>query len=199
MKIVVLNGPRGSGKDTAAQLISEQFENIKIKKMTDPMDRACAKMFGMRYEYWMTIRNDPDLKTKPHPKLHGASPVKILIDMSEKFMKQTFGDDIFGRLMCDEIDTWTSPKKDHNRFVISDGRFTDEILPLMEKYGEKSIMIVQLVRDECEWPLDIKNNGDSEDVGYLNMEFAQMVRIHNNGTKEELADTLKWALGRFFA
>lgn len=199
MKIVVLNGPRGSGKDTAAQLISEQFGNIKIKKMTDPMDRACAKMFGMRYEYWMTIRNDPNLKTKPHPKLYGASPVQILIDMSEKFMKQTFGDDIFGRMMSDVIDLDASPIENQNRFVISDGRFEAELLPLMENYGEESIMVVQLVRDHCEWPLDIKNNGDSEDVGYLNMEFAQMVRIHNNGTTEELADKLNWALGRFFA
>ena len=193
MKIVILNGPRGSGKDTAARLISKNYGNVYEQKMTRPLDRACAVFLGFEYDDWMKIRNDPELKNKPNAQMFSVSPVKILIDMSEQFAKETFGDEILGKILVEDINNSTA-----NKFVISDGRFPEEILPLIEEFGEDSVMILQLQRDGHEWHVDITRDGDSDEVGYIDLEFVQTVRIRNNGTLKEFEDTLVWAVSRFF-
>ena len=197
MKIVILNGPRGSGKDTAARLISKNYGDVYEQKMTHPLDYACSAFLGMKYDDWMKVRNDPELKNKPNAQMFSVSPVTMLIDMSEQFAKETFGDEILGKILVKNINR-ANGLSTANKFVISDGRFSDEILPLIEEFGKDSVMILQLQRDDHEWPLDIAQDGDSEEVGYIDLEFVQTVRICNNGTLKEFEDTLVWAVSRFF-
>lgn len=197
MKIVILNGPRGSGKDTAARLISKNYGDVYQEKMTRPLDNACAAFLGMKYDDWMKVRNDPELKNKPNAQMFGVSPVKMLIDMSEEFAKETFGDEILGKILVENINK-ANGLSTANKFVISDGRFPEEIIPLLEEFGENSVMILQLQRDGHEWQIDISRDEDSQEVGYIDLEFIQTVRIRNNGTLKEFEDMLIWAVSRFF-
>ena len=197
MKIVILNGPRGSGKDTAARLISVNYGDVYQEKMTRPLDYACSAFLDMEYNDWMKIRNDPEFKNEPNAQMFSVSPVKMLIDMSEEFAKQTFGEDILGRILVENINKANSLST-VSKFVVSDGRFPEEILPLLEEFGEDSVMILQLQRDGHEWHIDITRDGDSQEVDYIDLDFVQTVRIRNNGTLKEFEDTLVWAVSRFF-
>lgn len=153
MRVVLLNGPPGSGKDTIARRVAayppERFEEAKF---ATPLKQAAARLFpGVRWG--MVGETDRDLPDVPHELLHGQTPRRVLIDLSESFFKQTFGVDYFGRLAVEHV----QQRREFARvdgFVFSDSGFIEEALPLFAQFGAPRMCVVYLHRPGCSFTDD---------------------------------------------
>jgi len=145
-QVIFLNGPRRSGKDQAAKYIIAEFISVRHKKFAGIMKRALKEFFGIKEDLWKRLEHEGSgqLKLQPLPELLGMSWVEALIWFSEEVMKPKFGSDVFGQLLAREMIGPTS----NYLTVISDSRFTEEALPVVEAYGPTNCHVFQLFRDD---------------------------------------------------
>lgn len=171
-KIVMLNGPAGSGKDTAAWALERKL-NARHYKMAWPLKRAVQSFLGLshdRYkEYFETSAKD-----KPSEQFGGKSPRSILISLSEDWAKRNLSPDIFGILAWNYISTPT----DKLFTVISDTGFREECLPIVRGIGRSHVFVIQLSRPGCTYEGDSRSYVDLSDLGVTTTE------IHNNHSQE---------------
>lgn len=151
-QIIFLNGPRKSGKDTAAKFIMQEFAlDARQAKFAQPLKLAAAAMFNVNQgEFRKFEAIGSNYKTEPLAKLFGMSWVDILIWMSEGCMKEKFGKDVFGLLMLSYLMQPTMTKMT----VISDCGFADELTPVVQFYGAKNCHLFRIYRDGCSFDGD---------------------------------------------
>jgi hypothetical protein len=100
IKWIVFNGPPRSGKSSAANWLRNALHGISVRERTGqiqtigdsfamPMKHFIATAFGEKYQ-------DMD-KEKMRPELLGRTAREFLIHMSEHYMKDRYGDDVFAR------------------------------------------------------------------------------------------------------
>lgn len=188
-KLILLNGPRHSGKDTGADYLVEAKGAFPFK-FSGGIKRAIKAAFNLRerdVEYLESI------KTEPTPLLFGKSYVQVQISFSEDWAKPFFGEDFFGYLATREILAQpVSGGKTPSLYVSSDSGFACEAWPVIRLFGEENVLLVQLFRDGKTF------NGDSRD--YIELDGITRVSLTNNGSIEdyhrnlgELAD--QWLQG----
>jgi hypothetical protein len=105
-KIICLNGPPGSGKDTGAFAIlgfcarHAAWMQGTHEKFAEPLKAGVHKLFGM-FEGWNRFDNPTHahLKDEVHRDLFGMTPREAYIWMSEKCVKPLLGEDAFGQMM----------------------------------------------------------------------------------------------------
>lgn len=194
--IILFNGPPASGKDCAADYFKDKgYKHLSFKYQ---LFKETFKYFDVSEDWFMT---DYDNRTvKEHPSLHlgGFSRREAMIHVSENVIKPKRGLDYFGKMVAEEID----PNKD---YVISDGGFSHELFPIINKIGAKNFVLVQLVRDGCDYSTDSRRyfNGNivreyvissrtEIDTKYMqDYKFdVRTHRIHNNGTIADLHNAL---------
>lgn len=189
MRVVLLNGPPRSGKDTIARRLVgfDVFASgvLVEAKFATPLKEAASCMFpSVR---WGAVRErDRDDPDKPHPALQGQTPRRVLIDLSENFFKPTFGVDYFGRRAADHLRMLErhgiplpGDPTDRGRVVgvvFSDSGFAIEAGPVVQAVGASNVLVVHLHRTGCTFA------GDSR--GYLPEGFAggegvKIVECHN--------------------
>lgn len=134
MRLIVLNGPPRSGKDTIAKMLSD-YHGATILKFTAPMDRAIPAFFGIDPQRWVALREDH--KDHPAPEFNGLTPREVLISFSEEWAKRLFGRDIFGKLAAEEA------LRHGSRVVFSDGGFAREVTALRKKVPETFVVQVK--------------------------------------------------------
>jgi hypothetical protein len=93
----------------------------------------------------------------------------------------------------------------NKNYVISDGGFSDELFPIINKIGADNFVLVQLVRDGCDYSTDSRRYFNGKIVGeYVNSHKTDIDnkyildhkfdvkthRIHNNGTVQDLNKVL---------
>lgn len=195
--IVIFNGPPGSGKDEAASLFKHTFawDHLSFKHV---LFRETIKHFGVTKEWFMDGYNNRETKEKKEVELGNRSRREAMIYMSEEVIKPTYGKDFFGRQVAAEI-------VDGRHYAISDGGFVEELVPLVERVGNKNIILVQLTREGCSYSNDSRRyfNGTLEKEYVLgkrteienqyvlaNESNLSTFRIHNNGTINEFRKTL---------
>ena len=196
--IVIFNGPPGSGKDEAASLYKRElgFHSLSFKHV---LFKETIKHFGVSEEWFMEGYNDREQKEKKEHSLGNRSRREAMIYMSEEVIKPNHGKDFFGVQVASEI------KKSVN-YAISDGGFVEELVPLVNKVGNKNIVIVQLTRDNCSYSSDSRRyfNGKLE-LEYVlghkteieneyvldNEKNLLTYRIHNNSSIAQFYDALK--------
>jgi hypothetical protein len=101
-------------------------------------------------------------KDRPDPRLNGETPRKFLIALSEDLIKPRYGDQFFGRCMVGELD-----KLDANGGVV---------------YGASNCLKVEIHREGKTF------DGDSR--SYWHMPELRTVRLHNDGTIDQLPEKL---------
>ncbi len=121
VKFIILNGPPGSGKSTVyARQLTNFLRNLHHKVVVQdsfaaPMKQFIAAALGEKYS---------DLaKDYPLAVLSGYSVREFLIDLSERYMKERYHDDIYGRLLYHRALRY-SPVPDY--IVVDDGGFVPE-------------------------------------------------------------------------
>lgn len=151
-QIIFLNGPRKSGKDTAAKFIMQEFAlDARQAKFAQPLKLAAAAMFSVNQgEFRKFEAIGSNYKTEPLAKLFGMSWVDILIWLSEGCMKEKFGKDVFGLLMLSYL---TQPSLT-KMTVISDCGFADELVPVVQFYGPTNCHLFRIYRDGCSFDGD---------------------------------------------
>lgn len=191
-KILLLNGPARSGKDTAAIFIKEKLrESCFAYKMAYPLKDAVHKILGLfgnlpELEYLKEVPLDYDIQVPFIHEMNAALPRTLTIKdgkitlrefyihISENVIKPMFGEDYFGRLAVKYIEN--APQE---LITISDSGFKLESLPLIEKFGAENITLVKIVRPEYDFSGDSRNYIDLSEYG------VKKVTLHNDGSIDD--------------
>lgn len=139
-KIVFLNGPTRSGKDTAGRFILNNFENTRHYKMTWPMDRGLCALYNIDARRWKVMREAE--KDKAQAELLGQSPREALINFFTKYIKPVFGPAALGVFASRELAHTHQSKMT----VITDSGVFAEAAPLITAFGTTNCLVVHLHR-----------------------------------------------------
>lgn len=149
--IILLNGPPGSGKDTAATIIQDWLSNhdlqSQITRFSSPIKRAFAGFIGASEvdELGESTLHARD-KDSPLPILNNRSYRDWQIAFSEDFIKPHYGENTFAQLLVDEI-----YQSEHSiirgRFwIISDCGFQSEVDYFTESFDPAAIALFRIQR-----------------------------------------------------
>lgn len=168
-QVIIISAPPNSGKDVAANYISDVHGATHLR-FKDQLYSYAAKFAGISFDTMYRVANDRNLKEIPCTMFRiedeWVSPRQWLIHCSETIIKPLRGKSFFGECVAETIRT-----TDNERFVISDGGFIEELLPLQKEFDVK---VIHLHRDGCSF------SGDSRDWLPANH------GVDNNGTLDEL-------------
>ena len=189
--IVIFNGPPGCGKDEAANFFSRSgFKHLTFK---EELFKETVKLFNVGMDWFMKDYNDRSIKERREDRLRGMSRREAMIHTSEDIIKPKYGKSYFGDQLCKRIESNVD-------YVISDGGFIEEIVPIIGNPMNNNVVIVQLTRENCSYSTDSRKyfNGTlikeyiSGFYTPIEKEYVQheklrlpTFRIHNNGTLEE--------------
>lgn len=139
-KIIILNAPPHSGKDTISNRIKDLAWNVTQLSFKAPMfDIAYAMLGERRFDMFMKAYNDRNQKEAGQPFLSGKSPREFMIWISESVIKPMFGKEYFGQRVAEAA---------HNSggsVIMSDGGFPDEVRALITAGHE--VHVCRLHRD----------------------------------------------------
>jgi len=182
-RVVILNGPPDSGKDTLAEYCSQQShtryaKRTGVRRFKEELYRVAATLYCVDYEWLEAIANDRGQKEQTQPEL-GCSPREALIYTSEQVVKPHFGDEWFGKKAAASLD------EGHIHYF-SDGGFEAEMNPLLAEVGQANFLLVRLCREGRTFA------GDSR--RYIDEDLADnFYELNNTGTIDAVGDQL---LGR---
>jgi hypothetical protein len=170
-KILLLNGPPKSGKDT---LVRELTPYIKFRhmKFAMPIKRAVAALLDVResdLEAYKDIQSNVLQHKDRMSKEYRDTPRHLLIAMSEDLLKPRYGDDFFGRIF------WQHAKNSAEQLIVaSDCGFEAECERVISNAGKNNCILVRIHRDGCSF------DGDSR--SFLRDGLCDTWDIDNNGT-----------------
>ena len=196
--IILFNGPPGSGKDEAANILElHQFEHLSFK---EELFKATFTEFCVSEEWFMSGYDDRTIKERPEKELRGKSRRDAMIHTSENVIKPNYGKSFFGNKVASRV----IPGRN---YVISDCGFLEEVQPLIDKVGSENVLVVQMAREDCSFENDSRRyiNGDMREeytVGKKSKILEKYIlesklecpiyRFHNNGSLEEFHHELSW-------
>lgn len=146
MKVIILNGPPGVGKDTIADLLD--LQGYEKRSFKEPMFQIVDTLLGrVLYEEFLQRYDDRDLK-ESHWNAIGMSPRELMIHISEDFVKPTMGEKHFGVLAA-------RPLRENSMYVFSDGGFPSEVQGLAEAGAD--VTVIRLRRKGFSFEGDSRN------------------------------------------
>lgn len=191
MYIVCFNGPPYSGKDTMARMLADHMDSqgvtlpSMVVSLSMPLRRICYQMVGETY----APATYPVFKKTPFEQFGGITGRQLMIDVSEKFLKQCYGSDIMAKLLLDEL-------KDFNGVaLIADSGFECEVQPLADAVGRDNLYVARVHRaghdfsqDSREW-VHHYHDGDYPNDGTLEELRVEAGRIYGR-----LVNNMGWKL-----
>lgn len=179
-RIVVLNGPPGSGKDYMGRQLAK-FMGFELMKFAKPMDDALRGMFDIKCEdTWQRLRETE--KNEPQRIFNGFSTREVLIDFSEVWAKPLFGQKVFGRLAAKQVG-----KSNSDLIAFTDSGFQSEFEEIVDTGAD--VVVVRLYRSGCSYQadsrgyldvpqktIDVQNYGDLSTVEYLLRKVKEWIR-----------------------
>lgn len=179
-KVVFINGPKRSGKDSLGHLLQEETDlTCSIDKAAHPLYNAIQELFGLSPDEWEDMYENA--KEKPHRALEWMSPREAMIWLSETVVKPTFDSSFFGKSLARRI----LSKEDVPFHIITDAGFTDEIevcvnmLPI----NQYDVYMIRLCREGTSFEGDSRHYIDPSLAGIPHDHFDI---IPNKGSLEDL-------------
>lgn len=184
-KVIILNGPPGSGKDEGSKhlvsVLREQGVPARHCEFKERLFKLVRGVCGLTVPEWERLYTREN-KEKPSSRLRGLSPRQALIYLSEDIIKPILGKDYFGKAAAEDLTEGVN--------VFSDGGFVEEVRPIISKVGAKNVLIIRIHRAGHTF------QGDSRK--YLPDGFGPLViDVENNGTLEEYFKALEYEVGRW--
>lgn len=180
-QVLLLNGPPQAGKDTLGAYIAE-LSGAREVKFAGALKWATHAM----YAFLKPSRAVPACNKYEGPVKDqglsfflGNTPRESYIAVSELLMKEKHGQDIFGRLLRDDI------KLGRRRVVVTDSGFAAESSVLIEEFGVDNVALVHLRRKGHTF------QGDSR--GYIDLPCSTF-DIPNHAGLLDLRDHAVWLL-----
>lgn len=170
MKIIIFNGPPGSGKDACAEhimLTAQQEYLSRVGDNEDPLHAADALYALERFSAPLKAmipallnRTHQELEVHKDEPIHmGLSYRELQISASEAWLKCIWGQSVFGRLlgermlrytMADESDKYILSDDSVINYVIPDSGFREELTglshTLIDAGVEHQILFIRLHR-----------------------------------------------------
>lgn len=138
-KIIILNCPAGSGKDTIGRCFKSMY-GCELRAFKTALYEATYPYTTCKnYAEFIKYCTDRDLKEIPNHKFDNISPRQMLIRVSENIIKPKYGKAYFGLKSAEDI----SPEDFEKGVVFTDGGFKEEVVPLIEKFGKRNVIVVQ--------------------------------------------------------
>lgn len=145
-KIIIINGPPGVGKDTAAGAImafinaNEPWKQPRLIKVSEPIKKATHVLFGV--DTWAWDHFDKEglqlQKNVPCGELFGESPRDAYIAVSN-YAKEKFGDEFFGWIARRKM----AQMKTAMTYII-DGGCLEEMPPIVEYLGAENVLVLEI-------------------------------------------------------
>lgn len=185
MYIVAFNGPPQSGKDTLAEMLADKMDKsgvtlpVRMESLSLPLRQVAYVMTG-----WVGPtdgENYERFKTTRFQQFGGASGRQLMIDVSEKFLKPTYGIEVMANLLIARNSN-VGPAV----LLIRDSGFQIEVDPLIRWVGEDNLYVVNVFRDDTSF------EGDSREWVY----HKHHAHYENNGTLDDLATEAGRVYGR---
>ena len=183
-KIILLNGPPHCGKDTAAKFIKEHLgRTTEIHKFAGPLKyitSAFAEYMGDMHSN--VLSDEPNVKNSPNKYLLGKSPREFQISISEDWMKQLYGESVFGEILANRI--MSIPDWQSRAFIVSDSGFRLEAEELIKAFGANNILLIRLHRTNCNFSIDSRSYIELADLNVTEVD------IENNSSLSSLRECL---------
>lgn len=109
MKLILLNGPKGSGKTTAAKLLQIAWRGeAKVFYLSRLIKEMAHRMQEFeeapgKFVPWDFYDRHPELKDQPQPVFNGRTPREAYIAVA-RMMRHLHGEDFFGKMLARRID-----------------------------------------------------------------------------------------------
>lgn len=190
-RILLINGPARSGKDTLAGLLlqhqvvrPETTGVYKFATRLKEMTHAAHGFPSARADAFEQVKDD--LTWGPR---RGITWRQAYIKMSEAYMKPLFGQDVFGQLLREQIEL-AEQARDHDTALVTDSGFAPEAEVLVNRWPG-AIRLVRLVREGYDF------TGDSR--GYIKLAGVPMLEVVAKDMTELTAAAKNPALREFLA
>lgn len=193
-RVVFLNGPPGSGKDTIAQHLIPYFAFASMK-FAAPIKRMAAGLLDMdvsaverHKEAEFNILCKETLRDE-----FGSAPEygskdtlrRLLIRISEEFLKPIYGDTFFGRLALRELQ-----RSAYSLIIFTDSGFATEASSIIRTIGKNNTLLIRLHRDDCTFERDSRS--------YLRDIAGRELDVINSGTIHEAVFRVASAIRGYF-
>jgi hypothetical protein len=169
LNIIGLIGEAGSGKDTVAEYLQEDY-NYEILSFTQPIIRALSSMYTVD----RLIFTDRDTKDTPMDELFGQTPRRLMQTLGTDWGRDMIDPELWVKLLNDDVEYFMDLSigaKDPIGIVIPGVRFMNEImyLDLLDnKYDSIRTMLVRVERPDNPYRLAQEpGKHSSEDLAKL--------------------------------
>jgi len=178
MKVILLNGPPRSGKDTIGEMLKNHLPVCALRKFAQPIVDFMAREFDIDME---TCEKD-----KPHPDLHGRTPREVAIAYSERLCKPLFSVRHFGYEALKSI----SPEWNYTLFT--DSGFSHEAEVLAEHFP---VLQVLLYRPGYNFQGDSRSYWSHPKIGHIEFHntFSDLVSLKDAVRSDLAPSVLEWA------
>ena len=180
-RVVFLNGPPGSGKDTAGAFLASRLANARLRKFASALKFATHDLYGL--PRWVQHDHFEAVKNEPLDLFFGLSPRQAYIQTSEQLVKPVMGADFFGRIMARRI-----IDGDAAISIITDSGFAAEAMPIVTAIGPENCLLIRLDRDGASFKDDSR--------GYIDLPFVELDVIFNDEIErfrdDVLASVVEW-------
>lgn len=165
MKVLLLNAPPRSGKDTLARMIAEKIpDRCAVIGFAHHLKRMVHGVYLGR-EGWDLDPNYFDaVKEQPQEILTGMSWRQAYIHYSEFVIKPLHGKEWFGEQFMRAA---RATKKD--LIIVPDSGFAEEAARVIREVGHKNVRLVQLYREGCDYTGDSRSYIDLFSWGVRNV------------------------------
>jgi len=196
-RVLILNGPPRSGKDTLSSLLfrSGMFQNLTRGSFKRPLQDIAAAVLGMSLEKFML--DYEKIKDLPCENGFPMTVRELMIKISEDWIKPIAGKRYFGDLELKRVSAAEEFKSnyfgtDHNPYAVkvagttvvyTDGGFGEEVLPFIESLGPENVHIVRIHRKGHTFDMDSRTYLYPEAIPTL--KGCKFYDIHNDGTELE--------------
>jgi hypothetical protein len=171
--LIILNSPAGSGKDTVGDLLVNNLGYTKLEYKT-ALYKMTTELYGLDYDSFMSVHLDRDKKDSVifH---NGMTTRQLLIEASETVFKPRYGKTYLGVFILPEVNKY-------DKVVITDGGFIDEMKHTIvnSKFNQNEVLIMKLLRDECNWEGDSRGDVIIPSVKYIYVDNNHTVECLNN-------------------
>lgn len=174
MKVILFNGPAGSGKDVAAEAICNHYAETSHRRFKDRLFAITSAVYGITEETFTGPMYTRENKELPFEILGGLSPRQALIKVSEDVIKPSMGQNFFGEALANSLDSELT--------VVSDSGFMGEALPIIDRVEPENVLVVKILRTGYTFEGDSRSYLDQDKL--MRMGVA-CVNIFNDNSLEE--------------
>lgn len=195
-RIVLLNGPPGSGKDTAASYLVPYFQFQKMK-FAAPLKRMVCGLLDMSESILEAHKDSPfnilceefvsiDQNFGNEIITYGPKDTlrDLLIDISDEYLKKRYGKSIVGRIAAREVD-----RSHNNLMIFTDAGKDEDIPPIVRRVGRQNVCLIRLTREGCDFSKDSRKYLDN---------LPNTHDIDNNGPLSHLTGKVARCITRAF-